>query len=335
MSEQKKLYCAACFEPLEERFVYCPICGEPTGRGEDRFGYYKEIDEARVYILRGEYSRALELYNALLSESVRDINCYVGIVRARSENYTDYLADGVAEAVSLAEQVAGEENLPKLDPDFLAFLEKWKAGAAERARLDKERREKEAAERLAQQKREREALESAAIARAEAQRREKERQRAAEAAKRAEWEKRQRDALDAMRLESQMTVTADGTLVRYVGRARKIVLPSHVRRIAEGVFRSNAALVELEATAVTEVGRLAFNGCMNLERVAFAEGLVSIGEMAFGCCPKLRDVQVPRTLENIEAHAFWDCDSLRTVTLERGGYVAKNAFSSKVKIIYI
>ena len=324
-------YCSCCFEPLEERFVYCPICGEPTGKGDDKFGYSLLLDEARVYILRREYGKAVGIYEKMLCETVSDTNCYVGIVRALSRDYSFFDDPKLPSAVELCEKVAAE-NINKLAPDLLAFLKKWHSEDDERRKREEQRRLAEAAALAAKKKEEELARRREARLEAERQAREKERL----AREKAERDRLVRERVEGMRLLTQLVIE-NGTLVKYTGNAKNISLPETVVCIGEGAFRGNKTLETVVSSHgnLREIGKLAFNGCTALKSVRFAKGLVSIGDMAFGCCSQLSSVELPETVENIEAHAFWQCEKLTSVTLSRGGYFAKNAFPSGVRIKYV
>ena len=68
---------------------------------------------------------------------------------------------------------------------------------------------------------------------------------------------------------------------------------------------------------VRSIGKEAFAGCDNLERIDIPEGVECIGEDAFHGCLRLSHVSLPRSLREIDACAFSDCISLEAIRIPR------------------
>ena len=82
-------------------------------------------------------------------------------------------------------------------------------------------------------------------------------------------------------------------LIRYLGKKKNVNVP----------------------TSVHTVGRYAFGGCENLEKVVIPEGVTAIEEGAFMKCFYLREIVIPESVTKIGARAFADCRRLQEVSL--------------------
>lgn len=104
----------------------------------------------------------------------------------------------------------------------------------------------------------------------------------------------------------------------------QIVIPATnegkpVVAIASGAFAENDAIVQVVIPAsVKKIGNNAFNRCVNLSDVVFAEGLESIGEKAFMYCTGLETVVIPDSVKTVSTGAFMACYNLTEVTLGAG-----------------
>ena len=85
------------------------------------------------------------------------------------------------------------------------------------------------------------------------------------------------------------------------------IIPDSVLRIEEYAFAgcSNLFVIKIGA-GVAEIGDGAFDGCLRLHRVDFAEGsqLKTIGQQAFCSCPDLTGISLPEGLQTIGFAAF-------------------------------
>lgn len=69
---------------------------------------------------------------------------------------------------------------------------------------------------------------------------------------------------------------------------------------------------------VNEIGRLAFNGCANLEGVFIPSCVTKIGDYAFSGCTSLKKVNIPNTVTKIGFAAFENCSSLVSANIPKG-----------------
>ena len=77
----------------------------------------------------------------------------------------------------------------------------------------------------------------------------------------------------------------------------------------------------------TDIGPMAFHGCLDLERIDIPEGIVEIREKAFYGCANLVEVHLPSTLRKIGFEAFRGCGKLKHINLHAGvEVIEKGAF---------
>ncbi len=85
----------------------------------------------------------------------------------------------------------------------------------------------------------------------------------------------------------------------------RVVIPSTVENISNGVFR----------------------GCTSLTSVSFSNNLKTIGDFAFEGCTSLATAKIPSGVTSIGARAFYGCTNLSTFTIESGiEYIGCDAF---------
>lgn len=88
----------------------------------------------------------------------------------------------------------------------------------------------------------------------------------------------------------------------------------------------------VDPISVTSVGKNAFNGLYQLERISFTDDLTSIGTSAFHGCSKLATVTIPDSVTHLGNFAFIGCTSLKSVTIGNsvqviGNYAFQNCTS--------
>lgn len=123
-------------------------------------------------------------------------------------------------------------------------------------------------------------------------------------------------------------------LVKYVGNARIVSIPSNVRVIGRNAFKNQTKITKMIIPeGVEEIQESAFERCIqipyitfpkslifiedkafcrcyNLAYVAFNENLKEIGHEAFGFCGKLKNIFLNKDLEKIAPTAFNNCSQL-------------------------
>lgn len=132
-------------------------------------------------------------------------------------------------------------------------------------------------------------------------------------------------------VEFSYSLSEDGTyysITSYRGTASNIIIPETyndlpVKKIGgyalsfcDNDANHNKALIEVTIPeSVIEIGRYAFAGCCNLQKVVFANDskLTTIQEGAFSCCERLESITIPKRVNYIGYKAFHDCKNLSNV----------------------
>ncbi len=107
----------------------------------------------------------------------------------------------------------------------------------------------------------------------------------------------------------------EGELVRYLGSAHHVVVPSGVTKIGDGAFLQCWFIKSIVfPEGVTEIGKFTFGNPIyeesQLQKAVLPESLVSIGAFAFYNCKLLSSVNIPNGLKNIGTGAFTGCNRL-------------------------
>ena len=136
-------------------------------------------------------------------------------------------------------------------------------------------------------------------------------------------------------------VIKDGVLIKYTGKAEKVMIPNGVVFIKESAFENNDCIKEvLFSDSITDMGYNAFNNCANLTNVQIAKSsrLTSISNYAFYNCKKLASIDIPNSVKSIGFSAFAKCNSLTSITIpDSVTTIGKRAFfscDSLTKVIF-
>ena len=106
-----------------------------------------------------------------------------------------------------------------------------------------------------------------------------------------------------------------GTLTRYAGFAKNVVIPDGVKAIS-GAFSGYRDLESVSIpSSVTSIGDYSFNGCTSLKSVSIPDSVTSILWYAFSGCTALSNVSLPSTLKTLGYHAFYNCTSLKSIEI--------------------
>jgi hypothetical protein len=105
----------------------------------------------------------------------------------------------------------------------------------------------------------------------------------------------------------------------------EVVLSKNLKAIPNKMFMDcgkigkglNSFVLEIP-DSVTEIGSMAFYGCLNITEFKFSANVTKIGEKAFYECRRLATVNLPDSVKSIGKEAFASCQSLATVTLPGG-----------------
>jgi len=92
-----------------------------------------------------------------------------------------------------------------------------------------------------------------------------------------------------------------------------------IKDIAAAI-KSSGKYVSLELTgsALTSIGRLAFDNCVNLASITIPNSVTSIGVGAFQNCTSLARINIPNGVTSIEGYTFYKCTRLASITIPNG-----------------
>lgn len=81
---------------------------------------------ARVLCIQKRFSEAKKIYDGFIAEDLLDMDGYMGHIRVSSENYKKFDATEIDEAIQIAIDISGVENLAQFDPEYERYIEKRK-----------------------------------------------------------------------------------------------------------------------------------------------------------------------------------------------------------------
>ncbi|MBO5328841.1 MAG: leucine-rich repeat protein [Clostridia bacterium] len=147
-------YCPNCGEIIYDEYKYCPYCnedlavytqnfnannaskllsgllnllGEPTVKEiyttrAEPLSYEDRKKRAKYSVLQEKFESAKADYEYLLTKTPDDLDCYIGIVRALSENYTKLEGEDIEKAVRIVNNVVGERAACEYDAEYDGFI---------------------------------------------------------------------------------------------------------------------------------------------------------------------------------------------------------------------
>lgn len=110
-------------------------------------------------------------------------------------------------------------------------------------------------------------------------------------------------------------IDEEGTLTKYNGFDKNIVIPDGVKEIGYGVFRGYDIETVVIPEGVTSIGGSAFRGCDKLKSVSLPDSLTSIGHSAFMECKCLTSISIPKNVTSLGGWIFNGCSNLTSVQI--------------------
>ena len=93
---------------------------------DNKSDYSEEIKKARALSIRGQYDRALDIYNKILDEDFENEEALIGVLRVHSKNFREFddkkIEDDIFAIEQMAPDTTNEEYL-----DYLSKREDYKA----------------------------------------------------------------------------------------------------------------------------------------------------------------------------------------------------------------
>ncbi len=127
-------------------------------------------------------------------------------------------------------------------------------------------------------------------------------------------------------------------IVKYVGSASEITIPSSidgvaVKEIGSNAFSENGTLTNVAISAgITTIESAAFSRCWNLSSVTIPSGLIAIDYHAFNGCTKLTNIELPDSVAQIGSEAFCNTGIKEVVLPDNLSTVYSDSFEDKTKI---
>lgn len=124
----------------------------------------------------------------------------------------------------------------------------------------------------------------------------------------------------------------NSTAIQYIyGRVENISIPDGIEEIGSYAFAGQTDIKTLKfPKTLKTIGEYAFQNCLGVEEVVFAEGSVitEIGNYAFYNCNKLKSITLPNSITDINEGTFIGCTSLNTVKFPKNlKTIGKSAFA--------
>lgn len=134
-------------------------------------------------------------------------------------------------------------------------------------------------------------------------------------------------AFPAGEVEAETASTSDflmdeDKLVKYVGTAITVSIPSTVKVIGEEAFANNSNINKVTIpNSVEEISYAAFSGCNHLTSVSIPDSVEKIETAAFCNCSELSEVTIGKGLKKFGSGVFTGCDCLSEVKFDNTRFV--------------
>ena len=107
-----------------------------------------------------------------------------------------------------------------------------------------------------------------------------------------------------------------GTLKKYRGNSRRVIIPEGVVEIADYVFQNMSYLESIQLpTTLLSIGENAFSECKSLKEFVIPKNVNSIRWGAFSRCTSLTEITIPDSVTYLGSYVFHECRNLKKVTL--------------------
>ena len=101
-------------------------------------------------------------------------------------------------------------------------------------------------------------------------------------------------------------------------------------KVPDNLFKGNVSLQYVDLGGVSEIGRRAFYGCTNLQRIVIPDTVKTIDSYAFGKCISVQSITLGANVEKINDSAFSNLPLCETVNFDSNAImsIAVNAFTN-------
>lgn len=119
----------------------------------------------------------------------------------------------------------------------------------------------------------------------------------------------------ASNASEDFVIDEEGTLTKYNGFDKNIVIPDEVKAIGYGVFESYDIETVIIPEGVASIGATAFRGCKKLKSIGLPGSLTEIGYLSFADCISLTSISIPKNVTSLGWSAFDGCSNLTSVQI--------------------
>lgn len=100
----------------------------PTLSSQNDISEMKEAQKkkARVFCIQKKFADAKKIYDEFIAEDMLDMDGYMGYIRVQSENYKKFEGTEIDEAIQIAIDISGDDDLSKFDPEYERYIERRK-----------------------------------------------------------------------------------------------------------------------------------------------------------------------------------------------------------------
>lgn len=144
----------------------------------------------------------------------------------------------------------------------------------------------------------------------------------------------QTEAAAAANASGDFEIDEEGTLTRYRGFDKNVVIPDGVKAIGDEAFVNDTLMESVSIpNSVTYIGYEAFSGCTGLKSITIPDSVTETGSGVLYGCSGLTSVQLSNKLTALSSSFFSYCDSLERITLPNSlKSIGSWAFSSCKKL---
>ena len=134
---------------------------------------------------------------------------------------------------------------------------------------------------------------------------------------------------------SEFVISENGTLTKYVGTSKNVVIPGYVKTVATDAFKDNTKLESITIpNSVEKIEEYAFWGCTSLSSISIGTGLKRIDDFAFANCKGLKTLVLPKNIKHIGIYSFQDCVNFTDITIPPETMdIHESAFDGCVKLV--
>ena len=98
--------------------------------------------KAKILCIQKRFEEARAIYEKFIDNDLLDMDGYMGLIRVESENYKKFEGEELDEAIQVAKDICGEDDLSQYDPDYGKYVKK-RNEYSEKVREDRKKAERE------------------------------------------------------------------------------------------------------------------------------------------------------------------------------------------------